>query len=267
MTNGNNYEFQNGVLRCSLEEPETFYREDPTRILTLFTVAAKNGCSIEADTYAAAQAAMPEIQRLRASIVREAVQNILLSDTPEALDPLLSSGALMLYGLTASGDCLRSLRDVPCTMETRWWVFLRLCHAQYSLVCEKLGFSSEFAKTLTGLDRLENTLQLPCDVPQLKSLLSRLPEIDYVAAVQTLLRQDSRWLGQISLYEQLYETGEPYLFRHLAVTPGDLAVKGIRGAKAAWIMRGLMDAVIKAPDINTKPALMSLIQTLSAQYN
>lgn len=97
-------------------------------------------------------------------------------------------------------------------------------------------------------------------------LLSTLPEVDYEAAVQTFLLHDTRWNGQLELFDQLRETGEPYLVRHLAVTAAELLAAGIPGGKMNRVLRGLLDAVIKAPAVNTQPALMALAKTLAEQY-
>ena len=148
------YELKDGVLRCLVEDKAAFYKQDPTRVLALFTASAAEGCGIDEDTCAAAMQAVGGIARLHAKVVREAVQNILLSDAPEKIGPLVAGNALGQYGITGTGAGLEELRSVPCTMETRWWSFLRMCSAHYALVCERFGFSQRFADVLAGLDRL-----------------------------------------------------------------------------------------------------------------
>ena len=54
--------------------------------------------------------------------------------------------------------------------------------------------------------------------------------------------------------------------RHLAVTPAELLASGVPAAKMNRVLRGLLDAVIKAPSVNTQPALMMLAGTLKEQY-
>ncbi len=260
------YELKDGVLRCLVEDKAAFYRQDPTRVLALFTASAAEGCEIEKDTYTMAMQAASGIVRLHARVVREAVQNILLSDWPDKIAPLVAGNALGQYGITGTGTGLEDLREVPCTMETRWWSFLRMCNAHYSIVCERLGFSQRFADVLAGMDRLAAQSTLPQSVAELKRLLCHLPEFDYEAAVRTLMRTDVRWAGQLALYDALCFSGEPYRMRHLAVTAADLAAVGITGQKGTWVLSQLMEAVLKAPDVNTQPALMALAQTLAAEY-
>lgn len=263
---GQNYLLEDGVLRCTAPSPDRFYQEDPSRILELFTACAAWNCTVEIETYAAALKNVSLLNRLPGTVLRESVQNLLLSDMPQALDPLIAAGAFASYGIANSISCLCDLQQVPCTMETRWWSFLRMCNANYRFVCERFGFSQRFAEALVGLDRLAATRTLPDSIQALKYLLSTLPEIDYEAAVQTFLLHDARWEGQLELFEQLRETGEPYLVRHLAVTPAELLASGVPAAKMNRVLRALLDAVIKAPSVNTQPALMMLAGTLKDQY-
>ncbi|WP_367925767.1 hypothetical protein [uncultured Ruthenibacterium sp.] len=261
-----NYILKDGVLQCVVPSLERYYQEEPSRILALFTACAAQGCTIEVNTYAAALKSVPLLNRLPASVLRESVQNLLLSDMPEALDPLIAAGALASYGIVNSISCLHELQNVPCTMESRWWSFLRLCNANYRFVCERLGFSQRFAEALVALDRLAATRTLPQDVQELKRLLSTLPEVDYESAAKTFLLHDERWQGQIELFEQLRESREPYLVRHLAVTPAELVAAGVSKEKVGRVVRGLLDAIIKAPAVNTQPALIALAKTLEEQY-
>ena len=41
------YELKDGVLRCLVEDKAAFYKQDPTRVLALFTASAAEGCGID----------------------------------------------------------------------------------------------------------------------------------------------------------------------------------------------------------------------------
>lgn len=260
------YTMEQGVLRCVMPDLVQYYREAPARVLALFVAAAAKGCPIEADTYMAAMAGLDGVRRLPAGIFRNALQNILLSQRPEAVAPLLAHGLLEPFGLKGTASCLHDLAQVPCTMETRWWSLLRMTGANYATVCAQLGFSEVFAGVLAALDQLAAMPTLPADVQELKQVLSHLPELDYDAAARTMALRDSRWQGQIALYDALYHSGEPYRMRELAISMGQLAVLGIRDQKAVWVQRQLLEAVIKAPETNQYPALEMLARTLAQQY-
>ena len=133
-------------------------------------------------------------------------------------------------------------------------------------VCERLGFSSVFASTLAAMDKLAALQTLPDNEYDLKMMLSSMPEFDYGAAVRTLSLSDDRWQGQAELFDKLYRSGDPYRVGDLAITTGQLAVLGIRDKKAAWVVRQLLDTVIKTPELNQYPPLEMMALTLAQQY-
>ena len=143
---------------------------------------------------------------------------------------------------------------------------MRLCNSHYSTVCERLGFSSVFASTLAAMDKLAALQTLPDNEYDLKMMLSSMPEFDYGAAVRTLSLSDDRWQGQAELFDKLYRSGDPYRVGDLAITTGQLAVLGIRDKKAAWVVRQLLDTVIKTPELNQYPPLEMMALTLAQQY-
>ncbi len=260
------YTLEEGVLRCLVPDLQRYYSASPARVLALFVAAAAKKCAIEADTYMAAVNAMEGVRLLPAGIVRSALQNILLSSRPDALGPLVVQGVLEPFGITACATCMHVLAEVPCTMETRWWSFLRLCSADYARVCERLGFAPSFAATLAAMDQLAAVQTMPETEYDLKMMLSKMAEFDYEAAVRTLMLTDPRWEGQVELYRKVYHAGEPYRLSDLAISTGQLAVLGIRDKKAAWVLRQLLDTVIKTPELNQYPPLEMMALTLAQQY-
>ncbi|MFR1784668.1 MAG: hypothetical protein ACLSWY_00925 [Ruthenibacterium lactatiformans] len=67
---------------------------------------------------------------------------------------------------------------------------------------------------------------------------------------RALALADPRWNSQPALYAALRLSREPYLPAQLAVTSAELTAAHIRGGRQAWVLRGLLDAVIAAPQIN-----------------
>lgn len=49
------------------------------------------------------------------------------------------------------------------------------------------------------------------------------------------------------------------------ITSAELTAAHIRGGRQAWVLRGLLDAVIAAPQINFPEALLALAKTLAGQ--
>ena len=253
---------QNGMVRC-VEDPVLYYGADARRVLSLFVFAACGPHEIEAETFMAAVNASPDAALLPGPCVRDALHAVLLSNCPEALAPLLASGAFEGFGFFGAAPCLHGLSAVPCTMETRWWAFLCLCGADIHKVCGALHLAPSFEAVLHALSALGAEKKLPQTEKELKYFLSRMPELDYGAAAR-MLRKNALWEGQEALYVRLLRTREPYLARHLAVTPAELTVAHIRGKTQSWVLRRLLDAVIETPALNTPAALMPLACVLAA---
>ena len=96
--------------------------------------------------------------------------------------------------------------------------------------------------------------------------LSEEPDLDYGAFARAMEVEDPRWAGQAAMFDKLYRSGATYRFDQLAISAGQLAVLGIRDQKAAWVMRKLLDAVIKTPELNSYPPLEMMARTLAQQY-
>lgn len=260
------YMMQEGVLHCVVPDSVNYYKAAPARVLALFVAAAVKNCAIEAQTYEAACASMELVKKVPVNAIRSAMQNILLSQRPQAIGTFVAQGVFHPFGILESTPDFRILQQVPCTMETRWWTFLRLCGASYETVCEQLQFTSAFAETLTALDDLATRKELPQNELELKMMLSTMPDFDYTAMVQTLALTDKRWEGQDILFEAIYRAKAPYRVNDLAITMGQLAVLGIREKKAEWVVRQLLDTIIQTPEMNQYPPLEMMALTLAQQY-
>lgn len=257
------------VIRCTADDAAAYYKADARRVLTLFVTAAEQSLELSADTLMAAVAAAPGVNGLPGRIAGDAAQRLLLSGAPEALGVLCAAGAYETFGLPRFAPCLHGMASVPATPMTRWWRYLRLCGVrarQDAAVCAALERDAGLPDLLAAMDALAARKAPPDGTQALKQTLSRLPEsLDYDAAARTLAAEDPRWNGQCALYAALRASREPYLVSHLAVTSAELTAAHIRGSRQMRVMRGLLDAVIAAPQVNFPEALMALAHTLAAQ--
>lgn len=251
----------NNMVRCTAEEKEKYYKQDSERVLKLFVFAAEHRCSVEADTMHAALSAAPGIRALSGKTAGAAAQRLLLSHGPRALAMLVERGAYQPFGLPACHADTKGIALLPENSAVRWQVFLRRCRVpvqQYEKIAAALSLPAA-PQDVMAVETLAQLSAPPEDVPALKRLLSRLPaSVPYAAAAQMLAYGDGRWAGQAALYETLLASHEPYLFGHLAVTRAELLAAHIPSRKIPHVMRGLLDAVIAAPQINYPQALLEL---------
>ena len=205
----------------------------------LFVLAAEQGLELKADTLLAAAGAAPGVRSLSGRAAGAAAQRLLLSGAPEALGVLCAAGAYASFGLPQRAPCLHGLAEAPAVPMARWWLYLRRC-----------GTSAVRDASLCA------ALELDAALPE---------ALDYDAAARTLALADPRWNSQPALYAALRLSREPYLPAQLAVTSAELTAAHIRGGRQAWVLRGLLDAVIAAPQINFPEALLALAKTLAGQ--
>ena len=258
-----------GVLCCTADDPEAYYAADARRVLELFVLAAEQGLELEADPLLAAAGAAPGVRSLSGRAAGAAAQRLLLSGAPEALGVLCAAGAYASFGLPQRAPCLHGLAEAPAVPMARWWLYLRRCGTSAvrdASLCAALELDAALPELMAALDVLAARKTPPADRQELKRVLSRLPEaLDYDAAARTLALADPRWNSQPALYAALRLSREPYLPAQLAVTSAELTAAHIRGGRQAWVLRGLLDAVIAAPQINFPEALLALAKTLAGQ--
>ena len=239
-----------GVLCCTADDPEAYYAADARRVL-------------------AAAGAAPGVRSLSGRVAGAAAQRLLLSGAPEALGVLCAAGAYASFGLPQRAPCLHGLAEAPAVPMARWWLYLRRCGTSAvrdASLCAALELDAALPELMAALDVLAARKTPPADRQELKRVLSRLPEaLDYDAAARTLALADPRWNSQPALYAALRLSREPYLPAQLAVTSAELTAAHIRGGRQAWVLRGLLDAVIAAPQINFPEALLALAKTLAGQ--
>ena len=238
-----------GVLCCTADDPEAYYAADARRVLELFVLAAEQGLELKADTLLAAAGAAPGVRSLSGRAAGAAAQRLLLSGAPEALGVLCAAGAYASFGLPQRAPCLHGLAEAPAVPMARWWLYLRRCGTSAvrdASLCAALELDAALPELMAALDVLAARKTPPADR-------------------QELALADPRWNSQPALYAALRLSREPYLPAQLAVTSAELTAAHIRGGRQAWVLRGLLDAVIAAPQINFPEALLALAKTLAGQ--
>lgn len=253
----------NNIVRCTADDSKMYYKEDITRVLKLFVFASGQRCAVEADTMHAALEAAPAIGTLPGRTAGAAAQAMLMSHGPKALAMLVRTGAYKPFGLPECCPDTKGIAKLPQNAAVRWWVFLHRCKVQpcdYAKIVKNLCISAA-PEELMALDRLSELAVLPKEKKALKQLLSRMPETiaqDYAAAVQAIAQSEEQWKEQKALFDELVQSREPYLVKHLAITRAELLAAHILNRKIPYVMRGLLDAVIAAPQLNFPEALMEL---------
>ena len=245
-----------GVLYAK-GDVDAAFAKNGMHILRLFCLAAKEGLAVECDTLCAALRYADAICALPPYPVRDALQEILLSQSPEALGPLLAAGALLPYGIGQPCACTSSLARLPCTMLARWWGVLRITRAHSTALCEKLCFHPSFAQDLQALDTFAQSPP-PQNGTQLKIRLAAADFKDEREAIAAVAAMGKEFAAVLPLHEALLACGEPYRTAQLAIGKAALCTLGFAENAQAQVLWELQLAVIRAPALNNVFTLTAL---------
>ena len=250
-----------GIIRC-VGIPEKRFDEDALRMLRAFRFSARLGFEIEADTMQAIEENADLAARLSSERVRDEIEKMLLTGSPEILYQVIGCGLLDSYlkkHLSRDDGLLRiaalKKRPVP-----RWALFSAILLAD-----ECIRDVKEFLISLRLDGKTVRCCSVACEMlkkappenrEEWKKLLYR-NGIDSV--VCAALCWDAIYDEGFEPYLQdIIRSGECFTLKDLAVNGKDLAVLGLQGKHLGEMLEFLLEYVIEHPDNNNRDTLMAL---------
>ncbi len=249
------------LIRC-VGNPEERFEEDALRMFRALRFSARLGFTVDLFTMEGIRAKAPLAACLAAERVREEVEKLLLTRSPETMFTLIELGLLSSYLRPGLPDpaLLRRLSRLPRKAQPRWAGFCRIL-----LLAGCIDSVEGFLSSL----RLDNaTIRLAADSCAI--LASPLPQRDL---------DRKRWLRQygvetvrcaLSCYDaftgghesrelrRILKSGECFSLRHLAVSGDDLTALGLRGRAVGEMLDFLLEYVMEYPDNNRRELLLAL---------
>ena len=254
-------DIRSGIIRA-VGSPKQRFEEDALRMLRAFRFSSRLGFEIEEDTFFAIMANAPLAANLSAERVRDEIEKILLTASPETLYTVIACGLLDTYLLKhlSRDDGLIRISSIRKKALPRWALFCTILLAD-----DCIENVSGFLRSL----RLDNRTIRCCS--DACSLLIKAPpetEVDW----KKLLRKtgvDSVECAALcwdALYgggfeEQLrkvLKSGECFSLKYLAVNGHDLAALGLKGKQLGNMLEFLLDYVIEYPENNRRELLLAL---------
>ena len=260
------YDLADRLLRC-VGNPETRFTEDALRVLRLYRFAATLDFAVEPATDAAARQLAPTLAGVSAPRVRAELNKLLTGPRPSALWPLLQADGLRCFGLYADVSCpqgqspLAALDAVPANLLCRWWALVRLTGSNAYKAAEVFDFGKTFRRDYALLDRLY-AAGMPADLHGLKLQLMDGMPFDFADVAETLAAVTPAFTALPGLYQQLRQSGQPYLKEHLRITPAELLTEGVPARKISAVQRCLVKAVVDTPELNVWPTLAQMAKSL-----
>jgi len=149
-------DLNSGCVRC-VGDPETRFREDALRMFRAYRFSAQLGFSMDPATQDAIRTCASLSSNVSVERIREEVEKTLLSDHPEAIDEMVSSGLLDRFQPNLIDSCW-VLRRLPKTKVIRWsglctvWPGLDLQMLRLDKYTSKIAMAA--ARIIPPTDRL-----------------------------------------------------------------------------------------------------------------
>jgi hypothetical protein len=221
----------------------------------------------------------PQAAALRAALACEApdapnaeeicarMAGVLVSETPQALAPLLADGQLAAYGFAASAEsentpqALAPLAQIPPVPLLRWWALLHLTDAFLPRVRRAFGWDALFEKRLAQLDAWYNGGMPPTRDALKDRLQAQLPvAAEDAFAAFAAIAPDFAALPEE--YAALLASGEPFRPQDVRISDAELMLEGVPRHKLNAVRQALLEAVLHAPELNVWPSLAALAREM-----
>ena len=249
------------LIRC-VGEPERRFEEDPLRMFRALRLSAKLGFNVDLFTMEGIRAKAPLAASLPAERVRDEVEKLLLTASPETLYSLIELGLLEAFLDPGLPDpaLLHRITRLPRKAQPRW---AALCH-----VLTRCGCIPSAEAFLGALRLDEATVSIAADSCLI--LESPLPRTDLarkkalkrygVETVRCALSCMDAFNGGHESRElrRILKSGECISLKHLAVSGDDLLALGLRGRAVGEMLEFLLDYVMEFPDNNRRELLLAL---------
>ena len=258
---GGTEDIRHQVIRC-VGVPEQRFEEDALRMFRALRFSARLGFTVDLFTVEGIRAKAPLAAYLAAERVRDELEKLLLTPSPETVYDLVELGLLESFLAPGLPDpaLLRRLSRLPRKAQVRW---VGLCQ-----VLRRSGCIPCAERFLSALRLDHRTIRMAADCERL--LDSELPRDDLgrkrwlklcgVDTVRCALACYDAFTGAHESRElrRILKSGECFSLRHLAVSGDDLLALGLRGRALGEMLDFLLDYVMEYPDNNRRELLLVL---------
>lgn len=245
--------------------PERRFEEDALRMFRAVRFSARLDFEIEKETLEAIKLKAPLAANIAAERIREEMEKILLSRSPEKIFELIELGLLDSYLISRPQliDDGGSLRKLPKKALNRWTCFSFLletygCIESVEDFLSKLKLDNRSIKVCNGAAQMLKDPECPDTPVGWKRLLNKygVDAVSCAAMCGDALR-DGGYQKQL---KAVLKSGECFSLKHLAVTGNDLMEIGLRGRELGEMLLFLLDYVMEFPQFNQRDILLSLAQ-------
>ena len=263
---GGREDIGNRLIRC-VGEPDRRFNEDALRMLRAFRFSAVLGFEIEPDTLAAIRRNAPLSTFLAKERIRDELEKILLSDSPQTISHVIEFGLTNdLVDKASACPELLSLKRLPKNRALRWAGLCALL-LNSGVIKDAAGFLSTLRLDSASIHSCSLGAKLalehePADALSWKKLLAENgAEIASCTAAACDALHGS---GHRALLRTVIKSGECWSVKQLAVSGDDIIGLGFRGTEVGSVLSRLLYHVLEQPSDNEKVQLLNMARELAA---
>ena len=254
-------DLRRGVIRC-VGEPERRFEEDALRMLRALRFSARLGFSIDLFTMEAIREKASLCACLAPERVREELEKILLTRSPDTALEAVSLGLLDSFLYRRLPDTIpERLSALPRRAQERW--------AGFAWLLTRYGCVPTAEGLLQALRLDGRTVHMGAAAASL--LAAPLPEtaadwkrclrrcgVEATLAAARVADAFGPGAGYTKAVKAVLKSGECFTLRDLAVSGGDLKALGLEGRAVGEMLDFLLDYVTDYPQRNRRELLLSL---------
>lgn len=255
-------DIKSGIIRC-VGAPEKRFEEDALRMLRAFRFSSRLGFEIEENTYNAIKANAFLTTSLSSERVRDEIEKILLTSSPETLFTVIQLNLLDSYLIKhmSRNDALIIISKVIRKALPRWALFCTALLADDCIESVRAFLSalrldgrtirccSDCCEILKGAP--------PSDKTEWKRLLKKYgtDAVECAAICCDAIYNES----YLEKFRKILKSGECFSMSRLAVNGNDLMALGFKGKQLGETLDFLLEYVIDFPENNNRDLLLSLV--------
>lgn len=263
---GGREDIGNRLIRC-VGEPDRRFDEDALRMFRAFRFSAVLGFKIEPDTLAAIRRNAPLSAFLAKERIRDELEKILLSDSPQTISYVIEFGLIGdLADKASARPELLSLKRLPKNRALRWAALCVLL-LKSGVIKDAAGFLSTLRLDSASIHSCSLGAKLapehePADALSWKKLLA---ENGAEIASCTAAACDALYgSGHRALLRAVIKSGECWSVKQLAVSGDDIIGLGFRGTEVGSVLSLLLSHVLEQPSDNERALLLNMARELAA---
>lgn len=263
---GGRNDIEKRLIRC-VGEPDRRFKEDALRMFRAFRFCAVLGFEIEPYTLAAIRRNAPLSAFLAKERIRDELEKILLSDSPQTTSCVIEYGLIsdLIDDASALPELL-ALKRLPKNRARRWAALCALL-LNSGVIKDAAGFLTLLRLDSASIRICSSGAKLaldraPHDALSWKKLLAENGE--EIASCAAAACDALYGSGHRALLRSVLKSGECWSIKQLAVTGDDLTKLGFRGVEVGSVLSLLLSHVLEIPSDNDRTLLLNMARELAA---